>query len=305
MPKGIMARLIVRLSEYVAQENDAPLIWRRGAVFGERETRAEVTHRDDPKSGVESINIRVQGDARSKRELLTIISHELRQIHKRSFENIVVNEWVPCCGPVCSEKAEPKLFDFKEIEETVKNGRSRRYCTICNADISIRKMLEGLIDPRQDRDTNDFDQRNMNPIFNVYNSVKNVNEVKIDISIDIKNQVIAEFSGLLENLKEDLLDEIEGEKEKAQVAKEIGKVEQAIAEIGAVSTPEEAKTKTGALSRIKKFVEKLQDGTTTTGKAIGALEDGISYAQDLAALYNKIAPWAAMPSVPDVFLKKK
>ncbi len=164
-------------------------------------------------------------------------------------------------------------------------------------------MLEGVIDPQKDRQAPDSTKREGDHIINVYNNVKQ--ETKIDINIDIKNETILEFTGLLETLKEDLLDEIDDQKSKSKLEKEIGKVEKAVSEIDAVSTPKEAKTKTGALSRIKKFVEKLQDGTTTAGKAIDALEDGLGYAQDLAALYNKIGPWAEMPKVPDFLLKKK
>ncbi|MBN4054200.1 hypothetical protein JYT87_00660 [Nitrospira defluvii] len=56
---------------------------------------------------------------------------------------------------------------------------------------------------------------------------------------------------------------------------------------------------------MRKFVENLYDGSTTMGKAVEALEDGLGYAQDLGTLYNKIAPRAGMPSVPEAFLKKK
>ncbi len=88
MPKGIIARLIVRMSEQVAQNADEPLIWKRGAVFEEGKTRAEVTVLDDPETGVESINIRVRGEARAKRDLLTVVRSELRHMHQRSFQNI-------------------------------------------------------------------------------------------------------------------------------------------------------------------------------------------------------------------------
>jgi len=313
MPKGIMARLIVRLSEQVAQDNGEPIIWKRGAIFEEGETRAEVKHSEA--SGIEAINIRVQGGFRQKKDLLATVRREIKNMHERSFPNIAVNELVPCSGKTCSKTDLPKFFEFSEIEKTAQNKRAHIYCSICNEDISIKALLEEVVDQQADHKTDRDELANLlreklnihidvSPHIEVSADAHAENKTDIQISINIKNEIVMEMGGLLKLLKEDLLDEIDDEKSKIKLTKEIGKIEKAVSEIGVVSSPEEAKTKSGALSRIKKFVEKLQDDGTTAGKAIGALEDGLGYAQDLAALYNKIAPWAGMPKVPDFLLKK-
>lgn len=71
-----------------------------------------------------------------------------------------------------------------------------------------------------------------------------------------------------------------------------------------IKNEEEAKS-SPALDRVKRFIDKLNDTTTMTGKAVKAVENGIGYAQDLAKCYNKIAQWCGIPVVPDLFLKKE
>lgn len=135
-------------------------------------------------------------------------------------------------------------------------------------------------------------------------NVRQNSNIDIDINIDIKNQNILEFSGTLEVLKEDLLDEIEDDKIRHQLSREFEKVEQALKDIEKAKTPEQAKEKTGAFKRIESFIEKLTDGNKTVGKAVNALEGGLEQAQKLASFYNKVAPWAGLPKVPEVLLDK-
>jgi Leucine-rich repeat (LRR) protein/GTPase SAR1 family protein len=343
MPKGIIARLIVRLNQYIAVEDDKTLIWHRGVVLVDGNVRAEVTQMQDAVSGRESINIRVQGLEREKKDMLSLVRRELHHIHQHSFPNIQVYELIPCCGSACSIAESPQFFIYTEIEKIVNNRRSIIYCSTCNEDIAIRTLLEGVVDHREDGEPNGIEERNHGMIGFTENKksgtrvpkdssdsiiqllqrgslvIENHNHLtqnqhneqtqqvtqKSQITVEVKNEIMMDFGGQLENLKEDILDELDDEQVKAKLKKEFAKVEKAVEDIEQLASPEEAKGKKGAMSRIKGFLNKMQDTSSTVGKAVQATEGALHIAKELAKLYNKIAPWAGCPLIPAAFLKKK
>ena len=100
-----------------------------------------------------------------------------------------------------------------------------------------------------------------------------INELKEDV-VELSPEAISEFDGLEKSLKK--LDEA-GDKD--------------------------AVAKSGALNKIKRFLQKADDTGTSVGKAVQKVKDGVSMAQDIAEHYNSIAQWCGLAQVPKPFLK--
>ncbi len=57
------------------------------------------------------------------------------------------------------------------------------------------------------------------------------------------------------------------------------------------------------LQKLREFILKLNDDTTSIGRTVKASKKALSIAKKIAQNYNKIAQWVGMPVVPDVFVK--
>ncbi|MDX8399687.1 MAG: COR domain-containing protein [Gallionellaceae bacterium] len=298
MPKGIMARLIVRLNEFVL-EQEQPLIWKRGMVLVERDCRAEISQQADSLLGGESIYIRVNGADWQRKELLARIRNELGLIQRRSFPNLTVHEYIPCCGTACAKSEEPRFFKLSDIEKIISNRRDVIYCDECNDDIVIGALLGGVLSEGGKHDGLIKLLKEKGLSINVNQHVEQRQEAHqtTHVAVSVEIQIVNEFAGCLGMLKEDLLDEIDDGAEKQKIEKTIGKVEKAVADLKA-APPEQAKKNSAALTRLKDFVEQLHNAEGTLGKAVAAVDGGLGHAKKLAQLYNKIAPWAGLPSVP-------
>ena len=66
--------------------------------------------------------------------------------------------------------------------------------------------------------------------------------------------------------------------------------------------PEEAK-ESGVLNRIKRMLDELGEEDSALNKAIKGVKHGVSIAQDVGKMYNRVAQWVGAPQVPDVFLQ--
>jgi|GEM_PF-5435608 len=62
--------------------------------------------------------------------------------------------------------------------------------------------------------------------------------------------------------------------------------------------------KPGVLERVRNFIEKAREPDSSYSKAIKTVKNGYSILQDLAAGYNSVAEWFALPQVPRLLLKK-
>ncbi len=83
--------------------------------------------------------------------------------------------------------------------------------------------------------------------------------------------------------------------ELAEISKEMQHVELA-------ETKDEVKP--GVLQRVQRFIEKAREPDSAYNKAIKTVTNGYSILQDLAAGYNSVAEWFALPQVPRLLLKK-
>ena len=88
-----------------------------------------------------------------------------------------------------------------------------------------------------------------------------------------------------------------------EAAKEIEAIQQRLEKLEQTPRPEEVK-KAGVMNKLKSFFDEANDTGTTLGKTLGKIKNGYKILQDVAAQYNKIAEWCALPQVPSVLVKK-
>ncbi len=118
--------------------------------------------------------------------------------------------------------------------------------------------------------------------------------------------------GLLENLKEDILDEVnvevEDEKEKKRIQNDLKKAEKAFSALEKAAVEGNNELPSGVKSRLADFIDNLADENSRTNKAIKLVSKGAEKGRALALSYNTFAPWFTLPSIPPALLgdeKKK
>ncbi|OKH11101.1 COR domain-containing protein [[Limnothrix rosea] IAM M-220] len=137
MPKGIISRFIVVMNRLIKNQG---LVWRSGVILTKDNTDAEVIENLPQRR----ITIRVRGDHR--RNLLTIIFHELDKIHD-SFHGLKVDKLIPCNCPQCKPKSNPYLFPLKDIQRAIAANRKTIECRYSFAGVDVKGLIEGIYDP--------------------------------------------------------------------------------------------------------------------------------------------------------------
>ena len=74
-------------------------------------------------------------------------------------------------------------------------------------------------------------------------------------------------------------------------------------EAESITNPEEIKRK-GLLGNISKILQDLGDEDSKLHKIVSGIDKGVEIAQKMGKTYNKIAQWAMLPTIPDLFLGK-
>lgn len=110
MPKGIFSRLIVRLSDYIYKEKDKGIVWRKGVMLKYKDCKA-LLKEDINKQGGKVIDIAIWGDTFEKKEFLIIIKRELLSINA-TFNNLKIEELVPCICSECKVKETPYFYEY-------------------------------------------------------------------------------------------------------------------------------------------------------------------------------------------------
>ncbi len=120
---------------------------------------------------------------------------------------------------------------------------------------------------------------------------------------------VNEVQGLFKNLKEDILEEIDleidDEKEKRRIKNELEKTEKAFSELETSASEGKEELDTSTKNRLTEFIDNLSDENSRINKTLKLVSKGKGKAQTLAKVYNKFAPFFALPSVPDILLGKK
>ncbi|BBC27036.1 COR domain-containing protein [Pseudanabaena sp. ABRG5-3] len=122
MPKGLVRQFIVAMHESIEAQN----VWRSGVIIHKREyanTRAEVIEN----YGKREIKIRVSG--KNKRDLLTVVTHELDKIHN-SYKRLAdkYQKLIPCNCNTCGGSQNPHFYPFDTLQEFLSDRQLEIQC---------------------------------------------------------------------------------------------------------------------------------------------------------------------------------
>jgi internalin A len=157
MPKGLMSRLIVRLSDDIERDVDSgeQIVWKKGVVLHikGKEGQCRVRLREDDaesKAGLRQILIDVMGDRDARKYALRKVRDTVDDLHKRWFRSIKADEMVPCCCSECGISETPELHKLEKlIKLRSKDKNLPIRCYESGEEVSTQDLLEGVYDKNE------------------------------------------------------------------------------------------------------------------------------------------------------------
>ncbi len=160
MPKGLMSRLIVRMSNFI--ERDAKtheqVVWKKGAVlqmpFNNEICRIRLLEDNaESEEGLRQIIIEVLGEPEYRKYALQRVREKVEELHTRWFRSIKADEMVPCCCDECQIADKPKLYKLEDLLELKRKSAIKKKPAIkqCYSGefVSIEQLLEGIYDKQE------------------------------------------------------------------------------------------------------------------------------------------------------------
>ena len=286
MPRGIITRLIIKLSDYIEQQNGTEMVWEKGVILTKGENRAIITEELN-QEGIKILNIKVAGDVYHRKELLTIIREEVLKIHK-SFPKLPFEEKIPCFN--CEELKKQEIFFFKLsiLENARRAGRREKECDGCFQNIPINKLVDSVIENKSDEN---MPRESAIKIENYYNMGDTEMQQKSESNISIQGNNSGIVGGRdVKNAKViNTQTNITNEKEE-QYLKAIAELKEAIAKL---QLPEkENKELEKAITKIDEESKKEEPDTDIVQvkmeKAISILEKSGEVADNTTKVLDKL-----------------
>ncbi|PKF90054.1 hypothetical protein CW306_00510 [Bacillus sp. BA3] len=296
LPAGVMTRFIVKAHSYLLEKDNKKACWKKGAFLKYNDTLGEVRLFDSLTN--KRIEITINGGSiRNKQELLRRIRGYFDDIHQ-NIKKLKVTEEIRCnCGQAgCKQR-----YDYNLLLRYEKNEIYETFCNTSLKKINVLTLLDGIEYKNQrSKESDEYMERPpivFNNNINNTNTNTNTNENVTHISIDIRN-IMDNLQGSINDLKGEVISE------EPVLEKDFKKLESCLTNLNEAKTQEAVK-RSGALPKINRFLEELQDDNSLLGKTVINIKYGSSIAQDIASKYNSIAEWCGFPTVPKLFLKKK
>lgn len=298
LPAGIMTRFIVKANAYLMVEEGKRACWKKGAWLRYEDSIGLVKLFD----GITDrrIEIKVTGkNSRNNRDLLVIIRKYFYEIHS-SIPKIKYTEYVKCnCQEDCTYR-----HDYRYLLKLEQKGILEERCRHSLELVDVPKLLDGVnvLRKRRSGGRGNMNHIQVNPHIVVENhnsgsnENSNANSVQNTVMIQIKNS-INELQGTINDLKDELV------YENPALEKEFEKLERSTEKLNQAQTKEEI-IQSGAMNRLKRFLEEIQDTGSELGKAVQCVKYGVGIAQEIGEKYNSIAQWCGLPVIPKIFLKR-
>jgi hypothetical protein len=135
MPKGILTQFIVAMHTLIA---DQSYVWKSGVVLEKDRTRAEIIESQDKRE----IKIRVAG--KHQRELMTIVTYELDEIHA-SYKRLNFNKLIPCNCSTCKNSQDPHFYRFETLRRFVGDRQERILCERSYQMVNVLGLIDDVI----------------------------------------------------------------------------------------------------------------------------------------------------------------
>jgi internalin A len=133
MPKGILARLIVKLHSEIYNNK----YWRYGVILESEGTFAIIRE----KYFQNKITIELNGP--NKREYLYLIRKTINQIH-RDFNKLAVHEMIPCNCTSCNTGKNTHFYDFDLLRRYESNEINRIRCDNSLQEVSVFDLTSDI-----------------------------------------------------------------------------------------------------------------------------------------------------------------
>ena len=114
IPKGIISRFIVVMHQYIDRQID---VWKSGVILNKNNAKAEVIEN----YGKREIVIRAVGT--EKRDLMTIITHELDKINDSYNKRLNYQKLIPCNCEVCKNSQNPHAYEYNQLLERIEHNK--------------------------------------------------------------------------------------------------------------------------------------------------------------------------------------
>ena len=310
LPATILPRLMLRLKSDIVEGQQ----WKYGMVLDSVAFGCQAKVKED--ESAKRIDIIVQGDALKKQKYFSAIRHSIHQINQE-FDNLEVKEWIPL--PVEPEK----LVGYQSLLGHEKAGKAEYFDGDLGLSFSVAELLDSVID-QQDRYQEMGEKFNIkfenignpqfsdigNPQQHVEQKVEQQQEVRQEQTVSQEvRQEVKNVQGLFKNLKDDILDEvdleIENDKEKKRIQNDLKKAESAFAELEKAASEDQQELPESTKGRIEEFVDNLSDENSRINKALKLVPKGVNKLRKMGKLYNNVAPFFMLPSIPEVLLGGK
>lgn len=133
MPKGILARLIVKMNSDIFEDK----YWRYGVLLQHDRTKALIKE----KYFENKISIELAGE--NKREFLYLIRKNINEIHK-DFNQLEVTEMVPCNCQMCKNTDTPHFYSFTLLRRYEVKGLDKIRCDLSLEMIPIYELTSDI-----------------------------------------------------------------------------------------------------------------------------------------------------------------
>uniref|UniRef100_UPI0040576172 COR domain-containing protein n=1 Tax=Candidatus Electrothrix sp. TaxID=2170559 RepID=UPI0040576172 len=295
LPSSLFSRLMVRLKDDLSQDRRKQ--WRYGMFLEDENLSVQAIIKMEEQNN--RIMITIKGRLHNKRQYLSIIRHAIGGL---GFQELVPNELVPLPGH------QNAVADYKALLGYERAGKNEYFDGILSETFSVSDLLDSVVS----KEERSKEEKIVVNVQNNANQSQNVTQANTQTntqnqSVDLHNQ-FKEAQALFRNLKADILDEaeieIEDEKEKKRVTRELDKAEQAMT-AAEKAVQEEKEPDAATKSRLEEFFNSLADKSSRLGKALDFVDQGTQKVQKLARTYNSIAGNIGLPTVPPLLLGKE
>ncbi|MFZ4740401.1 MAG: COR domain-containing protein [Bacteroidales bacterium] len=134
MPKGILARLIVKLNADIFEDK----YWRYGVILDYDNTMAIIRE----KYFENKVTIELSGN--HKREYLFTIRKALKEIHK-DFNKIKVDEMIPCNCSICKTIESPSFYEFDYLQRLEINNIVETRCPLSLENVKVYDLTCDIV----------------------------------------------------------------------------------------------------------------------------------------------------------------
>ncbi|MDY7002640.1 MAG: COR domain-containing protein [Cyanobacteriota bacterium] len=203
MPKGIITQFIVAMHKYIEEQK---YVWKSGVILNKNQTRAEAIEYYSKRE----IKIRVSGQ--QKRDLMTIVTHELDKIHGSYNNRLKYNKLIPCNCATCNNNQNPYFYNFTELKERISH---QKYTTECGKPpyhtVKVLSLIDDVIKTDESRIFLQPKDSTNYTINNYTGSVININDNDFISGQTIAEKFVNDQSKKIENKNGNVLGNVLGD----------------------------------------------------------------------------------------------